>query len=119
MARLFLAVCMVLALVSPALAAEVTVTLAEIDESRVRVEADYDDQSGRISLVRVVNASAQAVHISAIRISDGRIVSQRFPAGSTTTRSFPQNPASERFVFTITPRGLLDGIEFQVLWPYP
>ena len=120
MARLLLAVCMVLALVSPAMAEEVTVIVASFANGLVTVEVDYDDANLRISRVRVINNSDAAAHVTATRISDGRSIAQRFPAQSSTFRSIPTSgPASERMEFFINPGGRLDGISFECLFPYP
>lgn len=117
MRRLLVAV-LLLGLHAPALAADVTVSVAQFQNGLVRVEVDYDDATLRISAVRVVNDSDQAANVTAIRLSDGKIVSQRFPARSTTFRSIPSSPPQERLGFTLN-QGRLDGISFEVLWPYP
>lgn len=117
MARLMVALLLTLALAGSAVAAEVTVIVAQFQNGLVRVEVDYDDANLRVSRVRVVNDSDAAAHVTAVRLSDGLSYSQRFSARSTTFRNIPTGQA-DRLQFTLND-GRLDGISFEILWPYP
>lgn len=97
--------------------ATMTKNIVEFAGGLVRVEVDYDSATLRISAIRVVNASAQACWVRAVRLSDGLQYSSRFGAG-TTFSSIPTK-ASTKLEYFVNAKGALDGISVEALYPYP
>ena len=96
-----------------------TLTIFSLDEDRIRGEVYYDDVTRRISAVRVINGSNQAVHVTAVRLSDGLAYDHRFAPQSTTFRAIPTNNPGTRLAYFVNADGRLDGISFTYSWPYP
>lgn len=84
----------------------------------VLVEADYDDATLRIQLIRVINPGPDACFVQATRQSNGRTYGQRFVAG-TTFITIPQSPPADRLQAVLDGRGRLDGIDWSIIAPYP
>lgn len=83
----------------------------------VRVELEYEDTTNILSLVRVINNSAQDVLVVITRTSDGRTLERRFGPG-TTTQALPQQ-ASQRVNFVPYPGGKWSGFRVEFIHPAP
>lgn len=84
----------------------------------ILVEADYDDATLRIQLIRVINPGPDACFVQATRTSNGRTYGQRFGPG-TTFITIPQSPPASRLEGFLDARGRLDGIDWSIIAPYP
>lgn len=97
-----------------------TKILGEFDNGNVRAEYDWtlDGSTPVVTAVRVINNTSRACYCSLTMTANGRTVGQRFAGNSTTERAVPTQVA-QRLAGFFDGRGRLDGIDFQMVWPYP
>lgn len=85
----------------------------------VRFEYDYDDAANRlwVTAVRCVNTSTEAAYGELVMLSNGRKYGARFAPG--TTEIAVPTAANLRIQHFINANGKLDGIDKNILVPYP
>lgn len=96
-----------------------TKILGSFDNGNVRAELDWTVDGSDIvaTAFRVINNTNFACYCSVTETASGRTYGQRFNANSTTERPLPTN-LGQRIGGFIDARGRLDGIDFQMAWPY-
>jgi hypothetical protein len=95
----------------------ITKTLGNFDNGNVVFELDYDNVNLRLTALRCINNTSQAAYGQARKTSNGRAYDMRFGPG-TTVIAIPTQTAT-RLTITIDARGRVDGVDYQLMWPYP
>lgn len=97
--------------------ATVTRQIGSFDNGNVSFSIDYDDTTLIVLSFSCVNNSTQNAWGKATRISTGRSYEKVFLPGSITI-FIPTNTAQRLELFIDPVKNALDGVDFQLMFPY-